>query len=362
MSNLAPLALTGALMLSPLAAAWSAVPAALAQPAVQSPKALGAAMLAITRAGDRIVAVGERGTILLSDDDGKSWQQAQVPVRTSLTAVQFVNGKSGWAVGHLGVVLHTDDGGKTWNKQLDGIAAAQLAHDAAQKAFEQAATKTPELEKALADAVRLVKDGPDKPFLDLAFDNEQTGYIVGAYNMMFKTTDGGKTWQPWQSHVVNPKGLHLYGIRAAGGSAYVAGEQGLLLRSTDGGASFVQLASPYKGTWFGIVAAKSGELVAYGLRGNAFRSEDQGRTWEKVETGIQTSIVAGLELADGSLALVSQGGDVLVSGDKGHTFRPRQGGEPLPLAGVVQARDGGLLVAGLRGLKRLAPPPALPQK
>src|SRR5688572_16714729 len=79
----------------------SAAPAVLSEPALQSPKALGAAMLAVTRAGHRLVAVGERGTVLLSDDAGASWRQARVPVQVTLTAVRFVDERTGWAAGHL---------------------------------------------------------------------------------------------------------------------------------------------------------------------------------------------------------------------------------------------------------------------
>ena len=43
---------------------------------------------AITQAGQRLVAVGERGLVLLSDDAGKHWRQAQVPVSVTLTAHQ----------------------------------------------------------------------------------------------------------------------------------------------------------------------------------------------------------------------------------------------------------------------------------
>ena len=340
----------GAFSMLPIAT-WPAVPAALHQPAMQSSKSLNAAMLAVARAGKRLIVVGERGIILLSDDGGNRWQQAQVPVRTSLTAVQFVNDKTGWAVGHLGVVLHTADGGKTWVKQLDGIQAADLALQAA----KQVAARNPGQDKAVADAARLVADGPDKPFLDVYFENERTGYVVGAYNLIFKTVDGGKSWQSWQSHVVNPKGFHLYGIRAAGSALYLVGEQGTLLRSTDQGESFAALDSPYKGTYFGMVAVKSGELIVFGLRGNAFRSEDQGNSWQKIDTRVQTSIAAGIELDNGALVLVSQVGDVLVSRDKGRSFTPQKG-VPLPLAAVAQATDKNLVVAGLRGVKLLPAP------
>lgn len=340
------LALGGANASTDAKPAAPTAPAALGQAALVTPKALHAAMLAVGAAGGRLVAAGERGIILYSDDAGKSWRQAAVPVSVSLTALQFVDGKTGWAVGHQGVVLRTSDGGATWSKQLDGIQAAALV------LREAEASVGPERDKAVADARRLIDDGPDKPFLDLYFDSPTTGYVLGAYNMMFRTSDGGASWQPWQSRVANPKGLHLYGMRGTANAIYLAGEQGLLLRSTDKGASFSALPSPYKGSYFGLLAARGGVLLAYGLRGNAFRSTDQGASWNQVPTGVQTSLAAGTVMADGTVVLVSQGGDVLVSRDDGGTFAA-QAGTALPLAAVTQASDGTLVVAGLRGLRRL---------
>ncbi|WP_460940053.1 WD40/YVTN/BNR-like repeat-containing protein, partial [Pandoraea terrae] len=75
-------------------------------------------LLDATRAGSRIVAVGEHGVILLSDDDGRTWRQArQVPVSATLSAVTFTDPKHGWVVGQWGVILATGDGGETWEKQ-----------------------------------------------------------------------------------------------------------------------------------------------------------------------------------------------------------------------------------------------------
>jgi len=323
-------------------AAQPAAPAVLTSPAILSAKAGGAVMLALAQAGARLVAVGERGIVLLSDDNGKSWRQAPTPVQVSLVAVQFVTPQLGWAVGHLGVVLHTDDGGQSWRKQFDGVQAADTLARAAATPVEASA------------AAQLQADGPDKPFLDLYFADASNGYIVGAYNLLFRTSDGGRSWQPWQQHVANPKSLHLYGMRAAGGALYLAGEQGTLFRSLDGGASFETLASPYKGSYFGLVTAPGGELVVYGLRGSAWWSGDQGRSWTQVQTGVQQAITAGIALADGSLALLSQGGDVMLSRDQGRTFTRQPQSRPLPAAALAQAADGALVVAGLRGVTRLA--------
>ena len=113
------------------------VPRVLTQAALQSTKALLAATLAVTRAGRRLVAVGERGTVLWSDNAGQSWQQAQVPVQVTLTAVRFVNERTGWAVGHLGVILKTEDAGQTWALQLDGVQAAQAVATAARTSSDE---------------------------------------------------------------------------------------------------------------------------------------------------------------------------------------------------------------------------------
>ena len=327
-----------------LPARAASTPAVLTQAAVQTPKALGAATLAVARAGKRLVAVGERGTVLLSDDSGVSWRQAQVPVQATLTAVCFADAQTGWAAGHLGVVLRSDDAGATWHKQLDGIQAAALVLQAAQATGDA---------KAIANAQRLVEEGADKPFFDLEFSDAQHGYVVGAYGLMLSTADGGKTWAAVTPRLPNPKSLHLYGVRASGSTLLIAGEQGLLLRSTDGGVSFAALESPYKGSFFGLLRSVGDVWVAYGLRGTAYRSSDAGVHWDKLDTGVPMAVGAGMGLPGGGFVLMSQAGDALVGRDDGVALRRVAAREPVPVSGVVQADDGSLVVASLRGMRRL---------
>jgi len=323
------------------------VPRVLTQAALQSPKALQAATLAVTRAGQRLVAVGERGTVLWSDNAGQSWQQAQVPVQVTLTAVRFVDARTGWAVGHLGVILKTEDAGQTWALQLDGVQAAQAVATAARTSSD---------ERVQRAAQRFAEEGPDKPFFDVDFHDAQHGFAVGAYNLAFATVDGGKTWTPALDRLPNPKSFHLYGVRYVAGNVFVVGEQGLLLKSADAGASFSALASPYKGSFFGLLAARSGTMIAYGLRGHALRSADLGVHWDDVQTGVPVSISAAVELDGGALALLSQTGDLLLSRDDGRSVtRIAPAGGPLPAAGAAAA-DGHLVLASLRGLRRQTAP------
>lgn len=322
----------------------------LETPAVISTKATNAAILSVTRAGSRLVAVGERGIVLLSDDGGRNWRQIQTPVSIALTAAQFVSESTGWAVGHFGVVLHTKDGGETWTKQLNGQQAAQLALKAAKKQVEAGAEGA---ERALREANYLVTDGPDKPFLDILFVNETTGYIIGAYNLIFRTDDGGETWTSWQAHVENPGGMHLYGIRKVGDSLYIAGEQGLLLKSNLQGERFEALPSPYEGSYFGLVADQQDALVIFGLRGNTFRSADQGQTWTKMDIQREVSISGGVRLSDGGVALVSQTGELFVADATGETFKPLPLRQPMPATSLIQAEDGAVIIGSLRGLARM---------
>lgn len=314
-----------------------------------------AAMLAVARAGKRLVAVGERGIVLLSDDEASTWRQAQVPVSVTLTAVQFVDQHQGWAIGHLGVVLHTEDGGAHWTRQFDGIRAAAIAMQAAR---EGGAAEGGDLARNIGVAQTLVDDGPDKPFLDLYFENDRTGYVVGAYNLVFRTDDGGRTWRSWMGHLANPKGLHLYAIKAVGDALYIAGEQGLLLRSTDHGEHFAAINSPSKGTYFGLVTGRDGELLLYGLRGRAFWSTDGAASWTEVNTGTLASLSAGTALADGTMVLVSQSGEMMASRDGGRSFKQMPHGAALPVTGLAESVAGQLVVSSLRGLRRLDTRPA----
>ena len=316
----------------------------LQRPATASRLATQSAMLDMAAAGSRLVAVGERGRILLSDDNGRAWRQADVvPVSVTLTAVTFV-GNHGWATGHCGVVLHTVNAGETWQLQLDGARAAALALQQAESMSENTTLAR--------QARQLVADGADKPFLDLDFSSQTKGIVVGAYGLVFSTDDGGTSWRSRIADTDNPKGFHLSAVRSVGSTVLIAGERGLMLRS-DGEPHFTALAPLYDGSWFALGASSAQGVTVAGLRGTVFHSSLDGQQWQRVAAGGQT--INAVSMVGGHTLLVSQTGAVRLLG--------RQGAEatvlnlrrtPAPITALVLAADGALVAATLRGPTRLA--------
>ncbi|CAI8780254.1 WD40/YVTN/BNR-like repeat-containing protein [Pseudomonas serbica] len=300
----------------------------------------------------RLVAVGRRGHILYSDD-AATWQQATVPVSVDLVAVHFPTADQGWAVGHGAVILHTADGGRTWTKQMDGRLLADLLIAYWQPLAAEASDEETGPSLALMDAERLKAEGPGRPFLDVRFADALNGYAVGAYNLLLQTRDGGQSWQPLAGRTDNPGGLHFNAVGLGdGGRVYLAGEQGLLLRDNPLTGRFEALATPYGGTWLGMLEQPR-RLLLFGLRGNSYVSHDEGRHWQKASTHSESTITAATSLSDGRVVLVTQAGEVLLSDDdSAERFRPVASQQSAPLYGVAST-EGEAVVVGLGGVTRI---------
>ena len=254
------------------------------------------------RAGNRIVAVGDEGWILLSDDDGASWRRARSPDAPLLTAVAFADAQHGWAVGHDTTILATGDGGETWTKQFS------------------------------------LPSAPG-PLLDVLFLDARHGIAIGSYGAYYETTDGGHAWS---ARKILPEDRHLNAIvKVEGSRLLILGESGTVLASSDGGASWARVASPYKGSLFGGVVARDGAVIAFGLRGRIFRSSDGGATWNAIEDASQATLTGGVRLAGGEIVLTGAAGTVLASRDDGRSFAP--------LATSESARVWSTALAGARG-------------
>lgn len=308
-----------------LAVAGHAAPVSAPPPPVatafRAPLAAKAPLLAIARAGGRLVTAGDFGIVLLSDDDGRTWRQAQsVATRQMLTSLAFLDAQKGFAVGHGGTVLATADGGENWT----------AVHDA----------------------------GADNVLLSVRFLDAQRGFVVGAFGFAIASDDGGRTWRTFVPGEGDDRDRHLNGVFAAHGALFIAAEAGTVFRSMDFGSTWTTLRLPYDGSLWGGLALDDGAVLVYGMRGHVLRSTDLGKQWSDIPTGTTQSWTAALHSPGGEIVLVGLGGTVALSRDGGRSFRSTTLHERQTFAAVAAGAPGQLVLAGLGGIEtrpRIAP-------
>jgi photosystem II stability/assembly factor-like uncharacterized protein len=289
-------------------------------------------LIALAAAGERLIAVGDRGVIVLSDDRGRSWRQAaQVPTQALLTGVCFSDASHGVAVGHDEVILTSADAGENWTR-------THYAPDA------------------------------QRPLLDVYCGAAGQVIAVGAYSSYLTSADGGTHWlerkfepqlrpQPAaQDAQPAANDYHLNRIVGDGARLYIAAEAGHLYRSDDGGGSWRELPSPYAGSFFGVLPLPGDALLAFGLRGNLFRSEDAGASWSKLPTGTVAMLDGATRTATGAV-VVGLSGVVLVSRDAGRSFTLAQQADHSGLSAVLPVAAATLVVVGESGARLVSLPP-----
>ena len=307
---------------------------------------------AVALAGKRLVAVGEGGRIILSDDNGVSWRQVQTPTSVTLTNVRFASPSTGWAIGNMGVVLRTTDAGLTWQMQFDGVRANQQILSAAQADLAHTVPDKATAQANLQAAQILAGGGPSVPFLYVLPLTTQNVMVVGAYGLAFTSADGGHSFQPFTDATPNPNGLHIYTVIPDGDQLIFAGEQGLLLRRDAAGA-FTTLSSSAQGTFFGGLKSPGGAILVYGLQGTILRSTDAGTTWQQVTSPTLATIDCGVVLKNGNILLGDQVGDLLLSKDDGKSFSMTVVGEPV--VALTETADGMIVMAGAEKVSRVDP-------
>lgn len=254
----------------------------------------------------KLVVVGERGHILHSTD-GVQWQQAQVPVQVTLTAVYFTDEDNGWAVGHDATILSSKDGGLSWQIQQH----------------------LPQVEK---------------PLLDVLFLDKDNGIAVGSYGLFYRTNDGGEHWviehhneflypedqaylaelklQDEEAYLDVQSSIlpHFNRVVADGRTLYLAGEIGLIAKSNDFGVSWEKLDEIYPGSFYDINRTQAGNLLVVGLRGHIFRSLRNGTPWQAIDSDV-TALLSAIVLSDDQrIFILGNNGVLLESRDDGATF------------------------------------------
>jgi len=275
------------------------------------PLATESVLLDITRVGNTLVAVGERGHVVTSTD-GESWQQAEVvPTRSTLTTV-FGLGDRLWAGGHDAVIITSGDGGDTWTREF----------------FD------PERQQAV---------------MDIVFTDKNNGVAIGSYGLFLQTTDGGQSWQ--ETMIDEENDYHLNGlVRFDDGRRFISGEAGYSYRSDDDGVTWQAIELPYQGSMWGVVQTAGDCMLMYGLRGHVMESCDAGSSWSELETGSEASISGAAE-HEGQVLLAANSGTILLRDDGGKitVHQHSSGGD---FAAAFSLGDGSFILVGEDGVNR----------
>lgn len=197
--------------------------------------------------GHRLWLVGDAGTIMESDDDGKTWDGRGSSASRNLNWVAGTSdGKHLYAVGDSGTIVRSADSGKKW---------------------EMITTST-----------------TNDLYSVFAADDAKRVWIVGASGTLLASTDGGSTWKSETSGT----GMWLWAIRGTtnGTKLWAVGAWGTLIQSSDGGATWHAQVINSNENIHSFFATNDGQrLWAVGNDRNIWESTDGGSTWASKNSG-----------------------------------------------------------------------------
>ncbi|MHB1711955.1 MAG: WD40/YVTN/BNR-like repeat-containing protein, partial [Acidimicrobiales bacterium] len=215
-------------------------------------------------------AVGDSGTILATTNKGSAWSPETSTTTQNLLAVTFADATHGWAVGEGGTILATTDGGKTWSAQTNNVSGT----------------------------AKFCNPVPNCNYLQgVAFSDDLHGIIVGTWETVLTTSDGGVTWTavsgspPGSS--VSPGSYSLNAVAYTGSSsstAYAVGTNGTILESTDSGATWTAETSGTTELLEGVVFAGTMGFVV-GAGGTILATTD-GSTWTAQKSGTTENLTS----------------------------------------------------------------------
>lgn len=267
----------------------------------------------LIRVDDALVAVGERGTILKSNDGGDTWNATshEVDIPATLTNVSQISDQVLLATGHDSLILRSTDNGDSWEPVMHDLEIGE-------------------------------------PLLGTWSPDGSRVYAYGSFGKFFQSDDAGQTWQAMDLPI---QGEHLNDMAGEGNLRIIVGEMGLVVRSTDAGESWESLEPFYNGSLFGVANLGNDAWVAYGMRGNVFYSQDNGLNWAQITIPHKMPLYGHALANDGSgLVIVGTGGAYVSIDDQGKLvdtgFLKGLG----TLTSAVTLPDGELFVAGQRGL------------
>jgi len=210
---------------------------------------------------NNLFAVGGNGKIFKSTDSGDNWQSVNSPTNINLNAIQFINSQNGCIVGRDGLILSTSDNGNNWS---------------------------------------IIQSSTTEDLHALDFFDSMNGMAVGRNwtwieNTILKTTDGGLTWikkvvSDTLEELLDVEFIDVSNIIIVGGNDdYFGGREPIVLRSSDGGETWMDISSQFPRGLNSISFNNSNNAVCGGFAGGIYKTNDSGYNWTKLSNGFLNS-------------------------------------------------------------------------
>ncbi len=197
---------------------------------------------------------GGRGTILKTEDSGKTWARKMATsdtpgrggrrggIRANLMGIQMINETIGFIAGSENTILKTTDGGETWAGSSERARVGETRNN---------------LE-------------------NIWFVSPTTGWVIGSFGTLLHTADGGETWEKRNAGFDN----NLFGIHFVDeNTGWICGQEGLILHTTDGGATWNQQKAESFDDLHDIIFVNAKVGWAVGGFNSVLHTTDGGNTW-----------------------------------------------------------------------------------
>lgn len=254
------------------------------------------ALLAVAMAGEHIIAVGQSGVAFVRRW-GQPWEAVTTGTQERLLNVALHENGTAVAVGGFGTVLRSSDHGRSWQSAAPdwkAIAAARGGGD----------DRTGALSEPTMFAVQILPNGEILIAGELAYILKATPRRAG-----WTLVHGGAN----ASGAIAPS-LHDIAI-GRDGSGFAVGQEGVILKTIDGGNSWEQKPTPSSGANLLAVERRDAEWVfALGMR-TALYSRDGGESWQALQ-----ALDVGLNWYS-DIEAVSVDGPLLAVGHSGRVIR-----------------------------------------
>lgn len=295
-----------------------------------------------------VFVAGEDGVLLRSTDKGASWQALRPGKTGDILALWGTGPGRLYFADSRGEVIASDDAGRSYRRLYT---VAPLWEEDPPVNLRRVFGLTDEILFAAGDEGRLYRSenggdswqslpGDATQIRDVWGSGPDNLYLARESGAIWRSSDAGKTWAalPFSTED-EPCRLFGFGTEIV----FVLTRSGLY-QSSDQGNTWQKLSLPEGSTKLRDLWASSGnDLYLAGDDGLMLRSADGGANWRKIDTGTRAEIVAiqGVSTKEAYAALTGLGGaaKVLKSTDGGRSWRNLE----VPWAG---ATPGALLVAG----------------